>query len=463
MQYDPSDCRIFFARWVLPVSSPPMPDAAVVLEGRNIVDVLYRDELGYKYPPEFLENLAEEPRDYGDAIVMPGLINLHTHLDYSSLHCFDVESSMFDWICNLVARSSKWSKEQWQASGAYGVREAALYGTSCVVDSSFTGLSVAALARVGLRAIVGLELFGLRDDESNAAWGQWLTKYDALRNTPESASRVAMATEKIKLTVAPHAPYTVCPSLWLKATTWSQEKGLPLLAHLSESSQECQWIKSENRRVDEYLTFVKKLFNPSLATTDSGILEELGQIRWRGRGVSPVRHLKNYGLLDDNLIAAHAVHLEEGDLQLLAKQDVKIAHCPRSNARLRNGRANIEAFMQSGIKFALGTDGLASNDDLSLLNEARFAVDHHRAHVPELKWSSEQIVKSMTLDAARIISLSQEIGSIEPGKLADIAVFKIEPTESDNPYDILLHGKAKLFDLWVDGKIVVANSELVVA
>lgn len=463
MHLDPSDCRILFAHWVLPISGPPMKDAAVVIEDRTIIDVLFKAELSYKYPPEFLQGLAEEPHDYGDAILLPGLINLHTHLDYSALRCSDVESGMFDWICRLVSTSSKWSPDQWRSSAAFGAREAALAGTSCIVDSSFSGFSVHALAETGLRGIVGLELFGLRDDEANAVWGQWLTRFDALKNTTESASRVAMATEKIKLTVAPHAPYTVCPTLWLKATTWAQEKGLPLMAHLSESEEECQWIKSDNRRINEYLTFVKKLFNPNLAVDESGILEELSQIRWKGRGASPTKHLKNYGLLDDNLIAAHAVHLDDEDMRVLAQTNTKIAHCPRSNAKLRNGRASLEKLIDAGLQFGLGTDGLASNDDLNLLNEARFATDLHRAHVPAMQWSSEQIINSITLGAARILNLNQEIGSIEAGKLADIAVFKLEHRThgSDNPYDLLVHGKTRLVDLFVDGRAIVTGSELV--
>lgn len=238
---------------------------------------------------------------------------------------------------------------------------------------------------------------------------------------------------------------------------------MPLLAHLSESSAECQWIKSENKRINEYLTFVKKLFNPSLPTDGEGILEELSQIRWKGRGASPTRHLKNFGLLDRNLIAAHAVHLDNEDMQLLAESKVKVAHCPRSNAKLRNGRAQIEKLIDANIEVALGTDGLASNDDLSLLSEARFAADLHRASMPDLKWSSEQIIKSITIDAAKMLNLSQEIGSIEPEKLADIAIFKLEHRThgSDNPYDLLVHGKSRLLDLFVEGNAIVVNGELV--
>lgn len=440
-----------------------MKDAAIVIENDSIVDVIFRDELSYKYSPDFIEAVAEKTHEYGEAIITPGLINLHTHLDYSALHAFNVEAGMFDWICDLVARAAKWKPEQWRESALYGARQAALAGTSCIVDSSFTGLSVHAIAKVGLRAFVGLELFGLRDDEANAVWGQWLAKYDSLRNTPESASRVAMATEKIRLTVAPHAPYTVCPTLWLKATTWAQEKALPLLAHLCESEAECQWIRSDNRRIDEYLTFVKKMYRPDIAIADSGVLEELSLIRWKNRGQSPVKHLKNFGLLDENLVAAHAVHTDDEDLRILAEAQAKIAHCPRSNARLRNGRAKAEKFAEKKIPFGLGTDGLGSNDDLDLLKEARFAASVHRAAVPDFQWNSEQIFSAITLDAARLLNISQEVGSLESGKQADIAVFKFDEahTGSDNPYDLLLHGDARVSDLFVDGDRIVGGGELV--
>jgi 5-methylthioadenosine/S-adenosylhomocysteine deaminase len=150
-------------------------------------------------------------------------------------------------------------------------------------------------------------------------------------------------------------------------------------------------------------------------------------------------------------------------MQLLAESKVKVAHCPRSNAKLRNGRAQIAKLIDAGIELALGTDGLASNDDLSMLSEARFAADLHRASMPDLKWSSEQIIKSITIDAAKMLNLSQEIGSIEPEKLADIAIFKLEHRThgSDNPYDLLVHGKSRLLDLFVEGNAIVVNGEFV--
>jgi 5-methylthioadenosine/S-adenosylhomocysteine deaminase len=208
---------------------------------------------------------------------------------------------------------------------------------------------------------------------------------------------------------------------------------------------------------------VRRLKDPSLATTGSGVLTELAQIKWKGRGLTPTRHLKNFGLLDDHLLAAHAIHLDEQDIALLAETGVKIAHCPRSNARLRNGRAPLGQIRAAHIPFGLGTDSLASCDDLDLLQEARFATAVHRTVEPDIVWTSADILKSLTIDAARILGLENLVGSIDPGKLADIAVFAINPLEygQDDPYDLLIHGKTTLVDLFVDGSIVVSAGQLV--
>lgn len=208
---------------------------------------------------------------------------------------------------------------------------------------------------------------------------------------------------------------------------------------------------------------MRKLKNSGLETKDTGLPEDVAQIKWKGRGVTPVRHLKNFGLLDDHLIAAHAVHLDEHDIALLVETGVKIAHCPRSNARLRCGRAPLNQIMDAQIKFGLGTDSLASCDDLDLLQEARFAAALHRTADADMSWTSQDILGRLTIDAARILNLDQQIGSIESGKLADIAIFAINPNEysSDNPFDLLVHGKTELVDLFVDGLMVVRGGQTV--
>lgn len=456
-----ADHLLLCARWVVPMSGPPLKDAAVIVEGRQVKAVLFKDELSYRYPPEYVAYLMENAHDYKDAVIMPGLINLHTHLDYSSLRSFDVESGLFTWIRGLVGKAASWTPEQWRQSALYGAKAAALAGTSFVVDSSYTGLSVRALARVGLRAFVGLELFGLKDEESNLAWGQWLAKMDVLRNQDDSETRIALGTGKIRLTVAPNAPYTVCPTLWLKACTWAQEKDLPLLTHVAESKEECAWIASGNETVDDFLGFVRKTKDPSKLPDQP---DNIDRIKWKGRGLSPIRHLKHFGLLDDHLIAAHAIHLDDQDIKLLADSQSKIAHCPRSDARLRNGLAPLSQLLDAGVPVGLGTASLASCDDLSIVSEAQFALNAHRAADTRFALGSADMLAAMTSDAARILGLSHVVGTLEAGKLADIAVFTVDVSDMlvpDNPYDLVLHGRSQLLDLLVDGEFVVRKGQLV--
>jgi len=197
--------------------------------------------------------------------------------------------------------------------------------------------------------------------------------------------------------------------------------------------------------------------------------------RWAGRGLTPVKHLKNYGLLNEWLIAAHAVHTDREDLTILAEHNVKIAHCPRSNARLKNGLAPYSKMLEHGITVGLGTDSLASNDDLSLISEAQFALHAHRINCGmSAQTESEntypnarQLVEAMTMESAIALKMDHLIGSLQSGKRADIAVFALPPmplSDSEKetlcPYNLLVSGGARLRDLLVDGQFIVSEGKL---
>ncbi|HNB22824.1 MAG TPA: amidohydrolase family protein [Candidatus Melainabacteria bacterium] len=449
------------ARWAIPVVGEPIHDAVVVIDNGIIEGVYARPQFNSIYKNQQIAH-AE---DYKDAVIMPGLINMHSHLDYSALRAFATDLHFFQWIKGLVTRSRDWSSDKWFQSALYGARLAAFTGTSTVVDSSYSGQAAKALAQVGLRGIVGLEVFGLSDAESDITWSNWLARFETLCETDFAPLKEALEKQTITLTVSPHAPYTVCPSLWLKAATWAKKFNLPVLAHLAESSEECQWLAQSNDVVHEFLSFSMR------TDPDSEKLRP----RWAGRGLTPVKHLKNYGLLNEWLIAAHAVHTDSEDLSILAEHKVKIAHCPRSNARLNNGLAPYSTMLEHGITVGLGTDSLASNDDLSLLSEAQFALNAHRLRQPGglEDWqehhlpTARQLVEAITMEAAIAIKMDHLIGSLQSGKRADIAVFALPPSPlSDSekealcPYNLLVSGGARLRDLLVDGQFIVSEGKL---
>lgn len=444
------------ARWIVPISEPALENGAILIDGTRIEALLTREQLDRRSD----KRQPEKHIDYGEAAILPGLINLHTHLDNSILACFDTDLALFPWIQALMVRRSGWSTEQWRQSNQFGARQAALAGTSLVVDSSYSGLSLAALAERGLRGVVGLELFGLQEEQVESAWRHWLERAQQLLEPCNPALQAALEAGRLALTVAPHAPYTVCPSLWSKACAWAREKNLPLLAHLSETLDECRWLSGENETIDSFHAFIRA----ARGTDKAPALSE--RASWRRPGASPVQHLHRHGLLDDRLVAAHAVHLHDTDIELLSLARSKVAHCPRSNARLRNGYAPLSRLRQAGITVGLGTDSLASCDDLSMRAEALFAVNLHRAVDPLSSFGAEQALRAITLDAARALGMDQQVGSLERGKLADIAVFSLAvppAIAADNPCMQLVHGSCQLRDLMVDGRFVVKNGALLEA
>jgi cytosine/adenosine deaminase-related metal-dependent hydrolase len=260
----------------------------------------------------------------------------------------------------------------------------------------------------------------------------------------------------------------VCPPLFAEAKKWAEENELPLLSHLAESPEECGWLQGDSEIIDAYL---KKVM-PSTPDRDTDVL--LKSIDWKKQNLSPVAFLNEHGLLSNRLVAAHSIHVDETDMQMLKTAGVSIAHCPRSNARLRNGRAPLSAFLKAGVNAGLGTDGLPSTDSLDLIAEANFALNLHRAVEPQAKLSAEDLIEAMTMGSARAIGMADKIGSLEKGKQADIAVFKIAPQSAEflpdvaakfadqmaNPADLLIRFPTRVEAVYVDGEARVEGGRL---
>lgn len=432
--------RFLTGRWLLPMDGPAIQFGALEVEGERIKQIYSQEEFrDMRAAQPHIEPLVE---DYGDAIIMPGLINLHTHIEYTALDLFDTTSSLLDWIPGLMSYAKQWSPEEFVNSAAMGARQLAAGGTTCVLDSSFSGYAALGLSQVGLRGVVALEIFGIDDNQLEKNWQNWQSKRDALLARADIA-------QNVKLSIAPHAPYTVSPALVKKAKRWAEEQDLVWTMHIGESDNEIKWIAEGDERLDRFVT---KVHAPP-----EGHVRNLD---WRACGKTPVRLLDDRDCLAPNLVAAHAVKLTDEDISIFARRAVKVAHCPRSNARLRNGVARVAEMIHAGVAVGFGTDSAASTDNLDLLSEARFAWNLQRALNPEFPFTSEDAVKALTLVAAKAIGMSDLIGSLAPNKLADVAIFNIlsgAPLVRDRPYDAVLYGKVLLRDLFVSGRKLVDN------
>jgi 5-methylthioadenosine/S-adenosylhomocysteine deaminase len=438
--------KLLSARWILSMSSPPIEDGGVIINANKIEAVLNQAQC--KQLKELIEKNERQDiilHHYPHAVIMPGLINLHSHIDYAAMGQINPEGGTFKWIKRLVNIARTWSPADWQQSAHKGAEQAALSGISFLVDSSYSGQAAFALASIGLRSIVGLELFGLYEDQCEERWLQWLQKMASLQESKDSLFQSALKKNLITLTVSPHAPYTVCPSLWKRAQEWAQKKSLPILCHIAESSEEHKWICASSKIINDYLDFVFPSKSSSLP--------------WQGAGLSPVGHLKKHGLLVKELLAAHCVHVDDEDIQDLKSHNVSIAVCARSNQYLKNGTPPIGALIAHNLSLGLGTDSLASCEDLNLLNEMRFA-----ASLLDHTFTPEKALSLITKEAAAALGMAHLVGSLEPGKLADIAVFKFNKKDLDNaksPYQLMFESNPQVLDLFVNGDLIVCNEALV--
>ena len=432
--------KILQAAWAIPVTSPPIKDASILIAGNRIKAIGQKSEIAHMADSNCVIH------DYGQAIIVPGFINLHTHLEYTNLHYLSPEGGLFSWLPRLMAVTATWSDTDRLDSVARGIQEIAAAGTTLVIDNSYSGASVKALAKSGLRAIVGLELFGVDASLSDKQWQRWQQRLQNLWQ--EEGVKEAHREGRLDLTVAPHAPYTVCPTLWYKAQHWAKTNKQMVLTHLAESEAECRWFARQNKDLTQFLIDAFSRLDPDFARTHEQ------KLAWKEGSKTPVQHLYKYGLLDDNLLAGHAVHINDQDLKLLKKQAASIAHCPRSNARLECGQAPLGKMIKSGIKMGLGTDSKASNDDLDMLAEAQFALLWRKEYEPDLAMGPKDFIEHLTIKAALCIGRERELGSLTPGKWADLAIFTLPQTKmerqfSQDPYYILLQGKLKLQALFV--------------
>src|SRR5258705_4086777 len=347
---------IYSASWLLPISSPPIDDGAIAIEGQTILDVGPLSEVEAAFPDAPITHFR------GSAI-LPGFVNAHSHLELTVMRGFleNEESDFFAWLRKLTVARLAMTDEDLFVSSTCGAIEAARAGITCLGDSSsFAVQSMRALNEIGLRGIVYQESFG--PDPKVAA-------ENLARLRVQVAEMRGLQTDQVRAGVSPHAPYTVSGPQLGMISRLAIEEHLPLMMHAAESQAE-----------------------RSFMTEGSGPfadgLQKRG-IEWRAPGVSTIRYLHDCGVLDAQPLLAHCINVDEADLELIKSAGAGVAHCPKSNAKLRHGRAPFRQFVKTGINVGLGSDSVASNNICDILEEARFAtlltrLERSEEHTSEL-------------------------------------------------------------------------------
>ncbi len=407
------------ARWVIPVHPPKcvLEHHSVAVRDGRIVAVLPRARAHAAY-------LATERVSLPRHALIPGMVNLHTHASMSLLRGFADDMPLMQWLQDRI-----WPAEARHVSPQFvydgtllACAEMLRGGITCFNEMYFyPGEAARAALDLGMRAALGLIVIDFpsayaSDADDYVARG--LALRDALREQ-----------QLLSFCMAPHAPYSVSDKTFARLITLAEELDLPVHMHVHETGDEIE------RSLAQY-------------------------------GVRPLERLRRLGLVGPNLIAVHAIHLTQEEIELLVQNGSSVAHCPSSNLKFANGFAPVARMLAAGVNIGLGTDGPASNNRLDLFQEMRQAALLAKAVSADARALPAHVALSMaTLDGARALRLDHAIGSIEAGKYADLTAVEFTAPDLLPCYDPIAHivyaaGRENVSHVWVAGHLLVEKRTL---
>ncbi len=377
----------YLARWVVPVTSPPIENGCVV-EDAGVIQ--------YVGPVDGAP--AGEDHDLGESVLLPGIINTHTHLELTAMRGFLEDLCFNDWIDKLrSSRKEALTEEMRLDSARYGIVEGLHAGVTTYADTCSVGLVMDAMLEMGVRGIMFQETFGSAPEQCDSAMAILRARVAVL---------LEKQTELVRVGISPHAPYTISDELYTETARFAEESGLRMGLHIAESEAETEIVCSA-----------------------SGPFA----IEWRVRGMtveprarSPIALLERTGCLATAPLLIHCVQLDAEDIAAIARNHCAVAHCPASNAKFGHGISPVTDLLAAGVTVGLGSDSVASNNRMDILEEARLAILFQRAlKKSESAFTARQALELATIGGARALGIDERVGSLEAGKDADLAAFPL--------------------------------------
>lgn len=386
--------KIIAADHVLPISAKPILRGAVAIDGAKIAAVGERDAIVGEFPTAEIE-------DFGEAAILPGFVNCHSHLELTGMRgaLDDVEHDFRAWLLKINELRGAMTDADIEAAAVAGAMEGAAAGVTCFGDiGRYGNAGLEALKRVGLRGVVFQETAFSPDnrtaDEDFKKLGE---KFEELKKDE---------TELVRVGLSPHSPYTVGSRLFELIAQYSILNRIPLTIHAAESADEIELLEKGTGLFSEFAA-------------------RFG-FEWESPRCTPIEYLERLGVLSTRPLLAHCVRVSDSDIARIAANGARIAHCPKSNAKFGHGYAPFEKFLDAGIAVGLGSDSVASNNVCDLLEESRFAALAAR-NLPRNRFvSAKEALETATLGGAQALGLDHLIGTLEPGKQADITVVSLE-------------------------------------
>ncbi len=405
----PTPVTRYAAAWLLPVSGPPIRDGAVLVgdDGRLLT---VGPAAGVPAPA------GVRALDLGQAALLPGLVNVHAHPELAVYRGLLDDLPFERWIptLNAARRGAALPDSAWLDAARWTCVEALAAGITTIAATEASGAALEAFREAGLRGIVYREVFGPAPADAERELEGLRAAVALLR---------ARETDLVRVGISPHAPYTVSDELYTLTARLALAEELPVAVHAAEAEVEDRLVREGEGR------FAEGLRRRGIATP----------VRAR----STVALLEGTGILAARPLLIHCVRVDAEDILLLGERGASVAHCPTANALLGHGIAPLMELRAAGVPVGLGTDSVASNNRLDLLEEARAAQLFQRARLGTATvLSNEEALRLATLDGARALGLDGRIGTLEPGKDADLCAVSLEGAHVvpvPDPLAALLH------------------------
>ncbi len=400
------------ARYVFPVERPPVADAWVTIEAGRI------ERIGPERPDCPVHDL-------GDQALLPGLVNAHTHLEFSLLERPFGPRGLPDWIRQVIAwrrdEQTKLSEVDRQRALERGAAESVCRGTTSLGEIATMEPSVYTGAAGRLDMTLLFEVIAPRPALQAAALARISRQLERAARCPG-----------VQAGISPHAPYTVCPSVVKRLVGLAVRRRLPVAMHLAESPEELRFLRSGDGPIHALLA--------ERDAWDAGAI---------ARGTRPLDYLKLLAPVG-RVLVVHGNYLDDDELAFLAahRRSMTLVYCPRTHAFFGHATYPLAKALQLGVSVALGTDSRASNPDLSLWDELCHIAAHHAPVAPR------DLLRLGTLAGAEALGLQARVGSLAPGKYANLVAVQLPATIAGDPHAALFRHSAQVTATWYRGRRV---------
>lgn len=357
--------------------------------------------------------------DLGNAVILPGLINIHTHLDLTNLHNRIKPTSNFThWVFQIIGARIRWKDEDYISSIEKGINLCMESGTTTVADIANTEYSFSVLKKSPLRKVVYKEVIDLNPDHAK----------DVLKKTQTELSTI-ITDDLLSIGLSPHAPYSVSKELYQAIAQFAVETDTPVCTHIAETLDEIEFL---TKGTGSFPTFLRQI----RAMPDN----------WQPPGLTPIQYLNEAGILNDRPLLIHCNYVTDEEISLIKSSGASVAFCPRSHHFFGHTNHPFQKLLDAGINVGLGTDSLASNNSLSVLDAMKFLSLHHS--IPPTT-----LLAMSTINGAKALGLESKTGQIKEGFEADLCGVHLSDTHTENIYSQLLDTASKNIFTMVAGNI----------